>query len=82
MPNLLRWNIDQDCSELIMNSYSLARESIGKLQLQVQVFSDFGKDFIKSVKISPDSFVQMALQLAYFRDQNKFSLTYEATMTR
>ena len=82
MPYLLRWNIDQECSELIMNSYSLARESIGQLQLQVQVFNDFGKDFIKSVKISPDSFVQMALQLAYFRDQNKFSLTYEATMTR
>ena len=42
----------------------------------------FGKGFIKTCKVSPDAFIQMALQLAYFRDFGKFSLTYEASMTR
>lgn len=28
---------------------------------------DYGKDFIKSVKVHPDSYVQMVLQLAYYR---------------
>ena len=27
-------------------------------------------------KVSPDAFIQMALQLAYFRDQGRFDLTY------
>lgn len=35
------------------------------------------------MKVSPDSLVQMAFQLAYYRDQNKtFGLTYEASMVR
>jgi carnitine O-palmitoyltransferase 1 len=32
--------------------------------------------------MSPDAFIQMALQLAYYRDFGKFSLTYEASTTR
>src|SRR5690349_21136312 len=42
----------------------------------------FGKGFIKTCKLSPDAYIQMALQLAYYRDYGKFSLTYEASMTR
>ncbi|GMR34736.1 hypothetical protein PMAYCL1PPCAC_04931, partial [Pristionchus mayeri] len=37
---------------------------------------------MKKLKCSPDAFIQMSLQLAWFRNQNKFSLTYEASMTR
>lgn len=44
--------------------------------------SAFGKGFIKKCRLSPDAFIQMALQLAYYRDFGKFSLTYEASMTR
>lgn len=37
---------------------------------------------MKTCRLSPDAYIQMALQLAYFRDYGKFSLTYEASMTR
>lgn len=42
----------------------------------------YGKGFMKTCRVSPDAYIQMALQLAYYRDAGKFSLTYEASMTR
>uniref|UniRef100_A0A914VYU8 Choline/carnitine acyltransferase domain-containing protein n=1 Tax=Plectus sambesii TaxID=2011161 RepID=A0A914VYU8_9BILA len=46
------------------------------------VWREFGKGIIKKLKVSPDAFMQMTLQLAYYRNQGKFCLTYEASMTR
>eukprot|EP00672_Neobodo_designis_P026697 CAMPEP_0174852294 /NCGR_PEP_ID=MMETSP1114-20130205/25285_1 /TAXON_ID=312471 /ORGANISM="Neobodo designis, Strain CCAP 1951/1" /LENGTH=796 /DNA_ID=CAMNT_0016086877 /DNA_START=138 /DNA_END=2528 /DNA_ORIENTATION=- len=53
------------------------------LELYVDGFLDFGKKFIgRNAKASPDAFIQMAMQLAYYRDQGHFDLTYESSMTR
>ena len=50
---------------------------------RVVQFSDWGKGKFKKMRMSPDAGCQMALQIAYFRDQgSKFGLTYEASMTR
>jgi hypothetical protein len=46
------------------------------------VFRDFGKGLVKKGKCSPDAFVQMAIQLANYKDQGKFSLTYESASSR
>jgi len=46
------------------------------------VHQEYGKGFMKKCRISPDAYIQMALQLAYYRDAGRFSLTYEASMTR
>ena len=33
--------------------------------------------------MSPDAFIQIAMQMAYYKDSNgKFALTYESCMTR
>lgn len=37
------------------------------LEMDVLVFKKFGKDFIKKQKLSPDSFIQMAIQYAFYR---------------
>lgn len=42
----------------------------------------YGKGLMKANSISPDAYIQMALQLAYYRDAGRFNLTYEASMTR
>ena len=34
---------------------------------QAFMFEDFGKEYIKLCKQSPDSFIQVAIQLAYYK---------------
>lgn len=45
-------------------------------------FNTYGKDFIKSCNVSPDGFIQLALQLTYYRLNGKLSATYESASTR
>ena len=67
-------------------------EDLARHQLQVysEIRSDLdfhvgtvwiGKSEIKKLKVSPDAFYQLGLQLAYFRTVKKFGLTYESTIT-
>lgn len=37
------------------------------LELNLYSFEKYGKDFVKSCNLSPDSFIQMAIQLAFYR---------------
>lgn len=49
---------------------------------EVFTFEDFGKSFIKSCNCSPDAFMQMSLQLAYYRMYSTLCPTYESASTR
>ena len=60
----------------------LAKGIIDDLDLKVIRQCEYGAGFMKKCKMSPDAYLQMALQMAYFRDQGHFDLTYEASMTR
>ena len=37
------------------------------MDLQLVTFKDFGKNFVKTLKLSPDGFIQNAIQLAYYK---------------
>ena len=50
--------------------------------VEVLFFRDFGKIFMKACKCSPDAFVQMSLQLAYYTIYKKLCPTYESASTR
>lgn len=44
------------------------------IDLRILAFNDYGKGFMKTAKVSPDAYIQMALQLAYFRVINMYIL--------
>jgi len=48
----------------------------------VEDFQHYGKNYIKSVGISPDAYTQMAIQLASYRLFRKQAGTYEAIQVR
>uniref|UniRef100_A0A8D2CLJ4 Carnitine O-palmitoyltransferase 1, liver isoform n=1 Tax=Sciurus vulgaris TaxID=55149 RepID=A0A8D2CLJ4_SCIVU len=78
-PQRLQWDI---CQAVIESSYQVAKALADDVELYCFQFLPFGKGLIKKCRTSPDAFVQIALQLAHFRDKGKFCLTYEASMTR
>ena len=75
-----------------LDGFLLASQKVGQASmidlekstnLVVDLFTDFGTDQIKkNAKTGPDGFLQMALQLAYFRDQGYVPSTYETAATR
>ena len=52
------------------------------IDLHVMHMRYFGKGFIKKCLVSPDAFVQMALQLAYYRVTGHMHLMVESAHTR
>ncbi|KAG7261467.1 hypothetical protein CRUP_008156, partial [Coryphaenoides rupestris] len=81
-PTRLQWQIPKECREAVESSYALAKQIADDVDFHGCLFSEFGKGLIKKCKTSPDAFIQLALQLAQFRDQGGFCLTYESSMTR
>ncbi|XP_032122154.1 carnitine O-palmitoyltransferase 1, muscle isoform isoform X1 [Sapajus apella] len=81
-PMRLQWDIPKQCQAVIESSYQVAKALADDVELYCFQFLPFGKGLIKRCRTSPDAFVQIALQLAHFRDRGKFCLTYEASMTR
>uniref|UniRef100_A0A8C9WUK8 carnitine O-palmitoyltransferase n=1 Tax=Sander lucioperca TaxID=283035 RepID=A0A8C9WUK8_SANLU len=81
-PLKLSWDIPAECQEVIESSLTVARTLADDVDSHIFPFKDFGKGLIKKCRTSPDAFIQIALQLAQYRDKGKFCLTYEASMTR
>ncbi|XP_076640143.1 carnitine O-palmitoyltransferase whd isoform X1 [Colletes latitarsis] len=81
-PTRLQWDLDVNCIAAIEQSYQVALTLLDDVELRIYVHDAYGKGFMKTNSMSPDAYIQLALQLAYYRDSNKFNLTYEASMTR
>ncbi|KAF3854706.1 hypothetical protein F7725_022761 [Dissostichus mawsoni] len=81
-PTRLQWQIPKECQDAIETSYLSAKQIADDVDFHGYLFTEFGKGLIKKCRCSPDAFIQLALQLAQFRDQRVFCLTYESSMTR
>ena len=55
------------CEEQISQSLAVAQALADDVDCHVFSFREFGKGRIKKCRVSPDAFLQIALQLAYYR---------------
>lgn len=81
-PQRLLWNIPAEVQAQICTSLIVAQNLADDVDCHVFPFREFGKGRVKKLRVSPDAFIQLSLQLAYYRDRGGFCLTYEASMTR
>ncbi|XP_052778962.1 carnitine O-palmitoyltransferase 1, liver isoform-like [Mya arenaria] len=79
-PTKLEWDlcdVENEITESLEHFKKLANGFVSK-----SVFADYGKGFIKTKRLSPDGYIQMAIQLAYFKLNGKCVKTYESASTR
>uniref|UniRef100_A0A914VZT0 Choline/carnitine acyltransferase domain-containing protein n=1 Tax=Plectus sambesii TaxID=2011161 RepID=A0A914VZT0_9BILA len=81
-PQRIRFDIAKDTQVVITKTLADNLTLVQDYDNAAFVFYDYGKNFIKKCKVSPDAYIQMAIQIAYYKDQKKFPLTYEPTMAR
>ncbi|XP_065885479.1 carnitine O-acetyltransferase-like isoform X2 [Dysidea avara] len=78
----LQWNISSETAKDIEVAKINLDNAVSDCDHQVFVFEDFGKEFMKSHRLSPDSFIQVAIQLAYYKMYGRLTSTYESGFTR
>lgn len=81
-PQELEFNFSSKVQAAIKSAEADADSAISDVDLKVLTFTDFGKDFPKAQKLSPDSFIQNAIQLAYYRIHKQPCGSYESASIR
>uniref|UniRef100_A0A8C5NF79 Choline O-acetyltransferase n=1 Tax=Gouania willdenowi TaxID=441366 RepID=A0A8C5NF79_GOUWI len=81
-PKRLLWKCNPHIQRLMTSSGDRLQRLVNNLDMDVFKFKVFGKDFIKKQKMSPDAFIQVALQLAFYKCTSKLVSTYESASIR
>ena len=78
----ITFNLDDLLKSAIKEAETLSQEAYESLAFEVLPFTDFGKEHIKTLGVSPDSFVQIGIQLAQYKIFQKVFNAYESVMTK
>nr|XP_042899182.1 carnitine O-acetyltransferase isoform X2 [Parasteatoda tepidariorum] len=81
-PNMLKFNVSRETVEDIEDAKRDLKRFVDDLDMRCMHFDNYGTDFMKSHKLSSDSFIQMALQLAFYKIHGEIGATYESASTR
>ncbi|KAM4030342.1 choline O-acetyltransferase [Anomaloglossus baeobatrachus] len=81
-PRRLRWKCSPEIQGHLASSADKLQRIVNNLDFTVHRFKGYGKEFIKKQKMSPDAFIQLSLQLAFYRCHRKLVPTYESASIR
>ncbi|XP_058789573.1 choline O-acetyltransferase isoform X2 [Phymastichus coffea] len=81
-PEKLKWLLSDQSYSDIHEAIIMFDTLVEDLDLCILWFEDYSKEFVKNCNISPDVYVQLALQLTYFRLHGSLVATYESAGIR
>lgn len=81
-PKSLPFVISNDVQAAIKKASLNLDKLVDNLEVSAFTFDKYGKEFVKSQKLSPDSFIQMAIQYAFYRIHKVPGAHYESASTR
>lgn len=82
IPRKLEWILTPDLSLALRFGETRLSDLINQNEFRHLEFKSYGSSTIKKMKYSPDAFVQMAFQAAYYALYGKVECTYEPAMTK
>lgn len=81
-PHKLEWEMIPELQIALRFAETRLADLICQNEFQTLDFKGYGKNFITSMGFSPDAFVQMAFQAAYYGLYGRVENTYEPAMTK
>lgn len=81
-PHKLEWDMAPELKIAVRFAETRLADLIEQNEFQCLDFQGYGKNFITSMGFSPDAFVQMAFQAAYYGLYGRVECTYEPAMTK
>jgi carnitine O-acetyltransferase len=81
-PEELVFVVNKEIEQAVSVAEKDFEQLIGNHEMTILAYQAFGKNLIKKFKCSPDGFVQMAIQLAYYKMFGTSRPTYESGQTR
>eukprot|EP01120_Amphizonella_sp_Union-15-10_P004176 TRINITY_DN1480_c0_g1_i1.p1 TRINITY_DN1480_c0_g1~~TRINITY_DN1480_c0_g1_i1.p1 ORF type:complete len:594 (-),score=105.62 TRINITY_DN1480_c0_g1_i1:94-1875(-) len=81
-PSKLHWNITPDLISNVRDAQADFQALVNDVDLMPFHYPLFGARFLKAHKVSPDGFVQLSLQLGYFKLHRRGCPVYETAQTR
>lgn len=81
-PHKLEWDMTPELRIAVRFAETRLADLIEQNEFQTLDFQAYGKHFITSMGFSPDAFVQMAFQAAYYGLYGRVECTYEPAMTK
>lgn len=81
-PRKLEWDMIPELSIALRFAETRLADLIHQNEFQTLDFAGYGKNFMTSMGFSPDAFVQMAFQAAYYGLYGRIENTYEPAMTK
>lgn len=81
-PHKLEWDLIPELRVAVRFAETRLADLIEQNEFQCLDFQGYGKNFMTSMGFSPDAFVQMAFQAAYYGLYGRVECTYEPAMTK
>jgi carnitine O-acetyltransferase len=81
-PHKLEWDMTPELKIAVRFAETRLADLIEQNEFQCLDFQGYGKNFITSMGFSPDAFIQMAFQAAYYGLYGRIECTYEPAMTK
>ncbi|KAI1780471.1 choline/Carnitine O-acyltransferase [Hypoxylon cercidicola] len=81
-PHKLEWDMSPELNIAVRFAETRLADLISQNEFECLDFGGYGKNYITSAGFSPDAFVQMAFQAAYYGLYGRVECTYEPSMTK